>query len=192
MNKAEVFQKELDYIKNPKIKEFADLAINSLPDYFFVIPASSTGKYHPAYTLGDGGLVRHTRSAVRIAVELGRMEWWHFSDDELDLCIAALLIHDGYKSGIVEERYTRIDHPNILRAELEKNPVLSKILPEEQFNIILGSVAKHMGQWNYDFKHIEILDKPQTKHEKFVHMCDYLASRKCLTMEFDVELKRDY
>ena len=44
--------------------------IELLPNYFFEVPASSTGKYHPEFALGDGGLIRHTKVAVRIAYEL--------------------------------------------------------------------------------------------------------------------------
>ena len=68
--KSEKFIKELEYIKNDDIRGFAKLALENLPDYFFDVAASSTGKYHPTYALGNGGLVRHTKAAVRIAFEL--------------------------------------------------------------------------------------------------------------------------
>jgi hypothetical protein len=192
IDKLDCFKNELEYILNPKIKEFAKMAIVSLPDYFFEIPASSTGKYHPNYSLGNGGLLRHTRAAIRIAIELARMSWFNFTADELDLCLVSLLVHDGYKSGVVQEKFSRADHPNIIAKKLKEDDVLSTYLPEEQFNIILGITKSHMGQWNRDYKtQEEILEKPQTKLEKFVHLCDYLASRKCLTMEFDVEVKRE-
>jgi hypothetical protein len=192
MDKIGYFKDELSYIVNPKIKEFAEKSVNSLPDYFWEIPASSTGKYHPAYSLGEGGLARHTRSAVRIAVELSRLDWWHWEADEMDLCIAALLIHDGYKSGIVQEKYSRADHPNIIAGRLMVDDNLNSILPREQFDIVLGLVSKHMGQWNFDWKtKAPIMEKPKSKLEKFVHLCDYLASRKCLEMNFEVELSKE-
>ena len=55
MEKIEYFKKELDFIKNKKIKNSCKTMINLLPDYFFSIPASSTGKYHPEFTLVEGG-----------------------------------------------------------------------------------------------------------------------------------------
>ena len=192
MNKADVFKDELLLIKDESIRKWTELAINALPDYFFHISASSTGKYHPAYSLGEGGLVRHTRAAMRIAVELSRLDWWHFKGNELDLCLAAIAPHDGYKSGVIEEKFTRADHPNIVVTEFSKNPMLNSVLPKEDFDTIMGIISTHMGQWNRDFKtKAEILDKPVTKLQKFVHLCDYLASRKCLTMEFDVPLSRE-
>ena len=63
-------EKEFMWIKNKNIRKFAIDMVSILPDYFFVVPASSTGKYHPEYSLGEGGLVRHTKSAVLIAKTL--------------------------------------------------------------------------------------------------------------------------
>ena len=47
MSKSEHFKKELEYIKSDKIRNACKEMIELLPDYFFEIPASSTGKYHP-------------------------------------------------------------------------------------------------------------------------------------------------
>ena len=70
MEKKDYFKKELSYIKNKNIKDSCETMIGLPPDYFFQIPASSTGKYHPKFTLGDGGLVRHVKVAVLIAKDL--------------------------------------------------------------------------------------------------------------------------
>lgn len=35
-----------------------------------------------------------------------------------------------------------------------------------------------MGQWNVNLYSKTILPKPKTATQKFVHLCDYLASRK--------------
>ena len=45
--KSDIFNKELGYIKNEKYRENAKIYLNLLPDYFYEVPASSTGKYHP-------------------------------------------------------------------------------------------------------------------------------------------------
>ena len=57
------FEKELNYIKNDRIKRSLITMINILPDYFYEVPASSTGKYHPSFALNKGGLLRHTKVA---------------------------------------------------------------------------------------------------------------------------------
>ena len=51
----ELFKKELAYIKDEKIRNSLILILEELPDYWFSVPASSTGKYHPKYALGEGG-----------------------------------------------------------------------------------------------------------------------------------------
>ena len=45
-----MFSTELNLIKNEKIKEAGIILVKKLPSYFYDIPASSTGKYHPKYT----------------------------------------------------------------------------------------------------------------------------------------------
>lgn len=54
MDKISVFESEYIYIKNEKYRENLKIMVNLLPDYFFNVPASSTGKYHPSFSLGDG------------------------------------------------------------------------------------------------------------------------------------------
>lgn len=192
MNKLDSFKAEVDYIHNPVIRNFAEQLILSMPDYFWEIPASSTGKYHPSYTLGAGGLYRHTRAAIRIAIELFRLDTWGFDSDTEDLIICALFGHDGWKSGIIKNEFSRADHPNVARAVIAANDTLSNILLPEQLDVVLGSIQSHMGQWNYDYRTKEvILPRPITREQRCVHLCDYLASRKCLIMDFDVLVVRE-
>ena len=59
MNRLEMFLEELEYIKDKSYKKALLNIINMLPEYFFHEAASSSGKYHPDYALGEGGLLRH-------------------------------------------------------------------------------------------------------------------------------------
>ena len=61
MNKIDYFNKEYTYIKDNKIRDDLKYLVSNLPDYFFEIEASSTGKYHPKFASGEHGLVRHTK-----------------------------------------------------------------------------------------------------------------------------------
>ena len=58
-------------------------------------------------------------------------------------------------------------------------------IPEQTVEKLASLVETHMGQWINDFNGNEVLKKPVDKAQKFVHMCDYLASRKFLNVEFD-------
>lgn len=185
MDKTEVFRKELNYIKDDNIRTSAEVMVSLLPDYFFHISASSTGKYHPEYTLGDGGLVRHTKSAVRMAQELFGI--YKIDDETKDLVIMALIIHDGLKKGIQEAKYTRFDHPILIGEYLKENQD-KLLLNEVQIERIIKMDASHMGRWNTNAYNPDIiLSLPISVEEKFVHMCDFLASRKFIRVNFDDE-----
>ena len=186
MDKIGVFESEYAYIKNEKYRENLKIMVNLLPDYFFTVPASSTGKYHPSYSLGEGGLVRHVKAAARIAYELYGTSsvTGIFNDSEKDLMIFAIILHDGLKSGIVHEQYTRFDHPILMSNYIKENK--DKLtLTDNEIEFICSAIASHMGEWNRDKNGVEVLPLPKNKYQKFVHMCDFLASRKCLEVKFD-------
>lgn len=185
--KIDAFKTVLPYIHSKDIRNFAEKAITKLPDYFFIVPASSTGKYHPEYSLGEGGLLRHTLSAIRIAVELMRLDWWHFTPEQKDLIFVSLILHDGWKYGNELVEYTISNHAVFAGDKLYSDEELTTLIDDESFFQIVSNINSHMGQWNKDYKtDQEVAPKPVTKTEKFVHLCDYLASRKCLIMDFTV------
>lgn len=185
-NKVDTFNKEYEYIKSDKYKKCAKELINTLPDYFFEVAASSTGKYHPSFTLGYGGLVRHTKVAVRIAHELleNNSLGHKFTNDEKDLIIISLLIHDGFKHGTTKQKYVQFDHPLIVAKFLKDNK--SKFdFTDKEIDFIINVVSSHMGEWNTNNYSNVILPLPVNKYQRFVHMCDFLASRKFLDVKFE-------
>ncbi len=186
MNKIEQFEIELSYIKDETIQEDCRTMIELLPDYFFHIPASSTGKYHPSYSLGEGGLLRHTKAAVRIGYELLQDPCIgnKYKDSEKDIMLMGLLLHDGLKSGVTQEKYTRFDHP-ILMANYIMEHKADLLMSDEELDLLCSVIKTHMGPWTQDYNGEEVLEAPKTKYQNFVHMCDYLASRKCLLVPFD-------
>ena len=183
--KDEIFKTEITYIKNLKYKENAKKLIDLLPDYFFEVEASSTGKYHPSFALGEGGLVRHTKVATKIAKELLEDEsvGYMFTDNEKDLIIISIMMHDGLKHGIEKEKYTRFDHP-ILMANFIKENKDKLTLTEKEIDFISNAIASHMGPWTTNPYSDVTLPKPNNKYQRFVHMCDFLASRKFLDVKF--------
>ena len=185
MEKIEYFNKEYSYIKDNKKREDVKYLVNKLPDYFFEIPASSTGKYHPSFASSENGLVKHTKVAVRIAKELlDNPGLNNFKDNEKDIIIMAIILHDGCKSGIVKENYTRFDHPLIV-SQLIKENRSNLSLNDEEMDLLIRVISSHMGIWNKDYNGNEILPIPKDKYQRFVHMCDYLSSKKFLDVKFD-------
>ena len=184
--KHEVFKIELSYITDERIRKSCETILDMLPDYFYEIPASSTGKYHPEFSLGDGGLVRHVKVAVRLAKELldNPCIGDKYTQNEKDIMIMTLILHDGLKSGLVYNRYTQANHPTLIKNFVLENK--DKIeLTSNELELFSRAVESHMGPWNKDYDGNEILPKPKTKYENFVHMCDFLSSKKFLDVKFE-------
>ena len=130
--KSELFKNELKTITSDDIRDFAKVVLDDAPDYFFKVAASSTGKYHPAYALGDGGLMRHTKAVLRIYNYIIGLEQYQNQFDErwIDLGRVACLAHDIQKSGTAEtyeekakdgkKVFTVFNHP-LLAAEYIRN-----------------------------------------------------------------------
>lgn len=153
----------LEQIDNKGIREFTYNALQLVPIDFFRQPASSTGKYHPNYSLGVGGLLRHTKAACVLALDLFNI--YDFRPKKQDMILSALILHDTEKPDKL--------HPILVKRRLES---LNEFY---WFDDIIELIEAHMGQWN----HFGKLPKPTTEAERFVHLCDYLASRKEITVE---------
>lgn len=198
-NREEIFSKELSFITDDGIRKFVTIIINELPEYFFKVPASSTGKYHPSYTLGDGGLVRHVKAAVNIAHEILQTTIFDFNEREKDIIYSSLILHDGLKHGEEKnikynkdgESNTVFEHPLIMGNFIIKKYYESKeyLLPFSTMFSISSAIRSHMGQWTTSNYSTSTLPEPRTQVEKFVHLCDYLASRKNIIYLLDEEEK---
>ena len=97
------------------------------------------------------------------------------------------LVHDGRKSGEQTDyecsKFTKFDHP-IQMANVIRN-YDGQYLNHDELEFIAHCVESHMGQWATDRKSKVVLPKPIDEYQQFVHLADYLASRKDLTMSFD-------
>ena len=155
----------IEKITHKEIRSFVTEALSYVPEEFFCLPASSSGKYHPTYSLGAGGLVRHTSAALYFAEELFPL--YKFTSRQQDYIRAALILHDTKKPSKT--------HPIEVKFMLE--PLRDKY--PRQFDQIIPLIECHMGQWDYYGK----FPQPKSSTERFVHLCDYLASRKAVTVE---------
>ena len=182
--RIDMFKNELELIKSDDVKELAKDILKNAHEYFFYVPASSTGKYHPDYTTGEHGLALHTKALMCFLDYFTQVECCPLSEREKDLLFVAGLVHDTEKLGDDENNYTVYEHPtlaaNKIRAYKEQN-----IIPEEDLEYIAIAVEAHMGQWNTDKYGNEILPKPTLPSQIYVHMADYLASRKAITFNFE-------
>jgi len=180
----------LNTFENEDIKEFAIEVLNNLPPYIWDVGASSTGKYHPAYSLGVFGLMKHQVAVCRFINFFFELEQYQnrFDSRKRDLLRLVALTHDGRKSGSQENyeksKYTVFNHP-LLMAKEYLSYKDKGFLSEEELKFMGRVVASHMGQWNTDKRSTITLPKPSDEASELLHLADYLASRKCLNMSFD-------
>lgn len=189
MSKAEeVFRSELALIHDPNIRAFILRVFDKLaPEYFWIAPASTSGKYHPAISLGEGGIVRHTKLAVWWGVELMWASPQDWPNEEADEIIAALLLHDLKKNGEAlspsgrptMDNATAI-HGVYLGEQIEKRLYPPGVDPTRQERVIIDAIETHMGKWT-----AEGCRQPTSALERLVHMADYCASRRV-----DAEMKQ--
>jgi len=187
-----MFEKELELIKSDSIRVKVHTVLEHISDKFYEVGASSTGKYHPKFAQGPGGLYRHTRAACRIAQMF--FEWQDELDKnvdkadydnvmyERDIVIAALILHDTCKYGQkFEYKYTQHDHP-VLASSLILEVLGNN---DEEAQDIANCVMSHMGPWTTSKYSQIVLPEPQTSIEIFTHLCDYIASRKYIEIELN-------
>lgn len=213
-----MFIKELGYIENPALKEITTNVLDSSPECIKIIPASASGKYHPSYSLGEGGLVRHIKAAVGIAhtmietdifsnIVCGNDYFNKMKNDAdfiletyKDCAYVALILHDSFKAFDNDPKHkTVFEHP-LVAARMFKSKVKEYVVENKyklsdtdkkviRLSVVLiyNAIASHMGQWNTaKYAKGVVLPKPESRLDTFVHLCDYLASRKYLIFDFDV------
>ena len=194
MTKAEtIFQKELSLIRDPEIKQFVITCFDKLcPDYFWTCPCSTTGKYHPQVSLGEGGLVRHTKLAVWWGIELLRAlgtssDFRNVPYDKLfDETVATLLLHDMIKNGkglnaqgYPLDRGVTGTHGMTLASKINTHPDCDISDSKSYWRIIEG-IRSHMGIWTTDsnYRPNTILNPIDRAFANLIHLADYCASRK--------------
>lgn len=188
--KCDCLAEEILLISDAKLREVLVAYLNEcVPAYFYTAEASTTGKYHPKYALGKGGLVRHTKACVKFADTMLSLE----QNETLNECyhdeiIFALIVHDTFKQGLkAEGGHTKFEHPIYAAGALQL--FVDKFYPAMSDRVakISEMVMSHSGQWNRSSRSVVALPKPSTEAEKFVHLCDYLASRSFITVDVNYE-----
>ena len=172
MKDIRLFERELDLIVDEELRiAVKSYLLERVPDHFWEDGASSSGKYHPQFSQGVGGLVRHTKAVVMFAEELLRMSSYAYMRAEYkDYVIAACIIHDTMKYGLGE--YDKSEYKNHARNAAYAFQMFARECDYVVSELLLNAVAAHMGQWSTNPE-----DKPFTNIDRCVHMADYMASR---------------
>lgn len=178
------------HLENDDMKEFAETVIEAAPLYWKTVPASSSGKYHPNYCLGDGGLIRHTLALIRLLnhtwdIKCMSEKW---TSRERDIVRIAGMMHDAFKSGSQSDyeknKYTKHEHPIIASNAIMKYKGCG-IIPDKEIECIATTIETHMGEFVSSPRSDIVLPEPKNKYQKMLHWADYLASRKDIEVNFE-------
>ena len=189
------FEREIQNIESEDLRDFVRFFFNEkVGDWFWKSGASSTGKYHPVFSQGEGGLVRHTRAAAWVCEELLRMSSYAYMRAEYkDYARVAILLHDTrkYGSGDTEDKDCYKEHGR-LAAEAVFNAWLEFFDQGEAPELLLMAIRSHMGQWVEDKD-----DRPFTNIDRLVHLSDYISSWRFwnipeLSAEYTADHNADY
>lgn len=157
---------EIQEINNKHIqRQVINVFLDHCPEYYWVKPASSTGKYHPVTHRGEYGLWLHTQRAFTQFQRLARtgIEMRDINHKEADYGRAAILLHDMFKYADPEEgrEHTHKEHDRIAAEYFENNTGLNET--------IIDCVRTHNGGWGCD-------TDPESELERLHHYADMTAS----------------
>ena len=173
-------------INDPALKALVAQGLKTAPELFYTAPSSSSGKYHPADEINDGGLVLHTARVVTMAQHLA--DFYGVSKQERDILTAGLILHDTRKGG--DESWKTLkdyapDHGDVAARAIADLKGADSAKGKE----VIRLAANHMAQWT------QITDPeakpspdgrvkskseprpPSDKLEQIVSYADYLASQ---------------
>ena len=161
---------QIEKIESPHIRKFTKNALDKAHDQFWLVPSSSSGKFHPPEDQGEGGLIRHLVKASEVAYELAR--FYNITTQDRDIVVSAAILHDIQKNGIPWGISSDSNHALVAYHWLDEFD-----LDQPYKNKIRKCVRYHMSRWSGLKKEIERATRPNT-NELIVQLSDYFSSRK--------------
>ena len=175
-------EQEVASIQDEGVQRFVRDMLTTAPPYFWTVPASMTGKYHPADDLGLGGLVRHVQKAVELGRKLAEV---FMIEKHTDIIVAALVLHDCFKYG---ENNTKEGYSNHgyrmyyhIRQALEQGK-LPYVTEDETLSAKVRAIGfaimRHSGRW-----HGTREGKAENTIDWAVHIADVMSAHKLMARE---------
>jgi hypothetical protein len=203
---AEVIDDLISLIEDDDLRGFTYFLLSQAHPDFWIIPSSSSGKYHPAWENGKGGLIRHVKAVAAFGLESLRR--FGYGNDVMgadanenaemrDMLIFAAIMHDWGKNGHPKTgwgKHTTKTHGEDTAKIIEEEmlPKFLKIFPEIKAPEYLKEMVKqamvaiyfHYGLWGKD--KVRPIDPKLTDLARCLQEGDYFSSRKFIK-EVDIE-----
>lgn len=182
MKDIEIFRKYLDLIQSDVIKRFTIFSLENAPNYFWTLPASTSGRRHG----GKGEtLIDHILGCLYLGQCVLEQFEHHWTQRQKDQFISGIILHDlfrchsangkvakftkedvekrGYSEELIDKHRTTRDHAEggyrkllglSIRFNLESRQNKQNEIGARDLNIILKAVRYHYGPF------LEIKEKP--------------------------------
>lgn len=187
--KTNLFQDVLDKFETEEMRLYCEDMINLVDGEVWIIPSSTTGKFHNSTQCEIGGSFYHTLMVGTIGNHLLGLKYMQekFPQAKKRDCMrVALLLHDACKTN--GGRYTVHEHP-MLAAEWVQNTTVEHDIKQGLKDYIGRLIQSHSGQWTSSKRSSVVLPEPENDEQFFIHLCDYLGSRNNLDMIYTDENK---
>lgn len=158
----------LNLIDDDELREETARVTAAAPEYFWRVPASTSGYHHP-FCRGERGLWAHTLMVCTVLERLADsyVQQGLIERRDVDLARSAAILHDQRKNGPPDvPSDSSVSNHDVLMA----NVVREEGLP----SAVEGAVRAHMGPW-YDGP------MPETPLQRLVHNADMVASTETVT-----------
>ncbi|WP_226042729.1 HD domain-containing protein [Natrinema sp. DC36] len=158
----------LELIDDSATKMVTTAISSQAPDYFWTVPASSSGYHHPACR-GERGLWAHTLMLSTVVDRLADtyVEQGLIEKSEVPLAHAAVVLHDQRKNGDPANPEPKSTQDHELR--------MARVIRNSELDVrVADAVESHMGAWYAD-------TQPETPLDQLVHTADMVASTESIT-----------
>ena len=185
MNKKAVFKELLDKFETEEIRLYCEDMIENIPDYIFIMPSSTSGKFHNATQCQPHGQIYHiimfgAIMNYRLALKCNKEKFNNPIHRDAMRCVP--IFHDAVKCGWNGSRYTVHDHPMLAGAWVRETKVNHDI-DDDIKEMIARMCERHSGEWTSSKRSKVVLPEPETEMEILVHECDILSSRADIDMQ---------
>jgi hypothetical protein len=171
-------KQELHSIVDNDIRQMTENILKVAPETFWKISASSSGKYHPTQSNGEGGLIQHTKMICSMIPIFVRA--YNLNQKEQDKLMSAAILHDVHKHS-----YTHaIDTWQwMLTSEISSKVCEGLNISREDYAEIANMIKMHMGRWTKVpfLKPIE----NYTKNEWIIHLADMVVTNQKIKFEWE-------
>ena len=177
-----------------EFKRYLADMVEEMPEYFFTMPSSTSGRHHNKTQCRPHGQLYHVfmfQSILEHRLRLKHNKELYPTPEERDAMRCVPLLHDAVKCGWGDEfetRWTKPEHPMLAKRFVLDTKVKHDI-PAEYKQMIADMCEAHSGEWNKDRSGRVIMSEPRNEREFFIHECDILASREDLDWIISEELQ---